>query len=142
MLSLFRNNQSTTVFLLAIYTVCLRLPALVGWVHPPEKLGEGDGGLLFQSVFGWADKNAFVSAILAAGLVYVQALLVNRLADFYRMMDDRNWLPGMHQNRARQADPHQKTCEQGLFVIDECSSQHGNTSDEKSGLTPKIQAVV
>ncbi|MBL7796338.1 MAG: hypothetical protein JNJ90_07525 [Saprospiraceae bacterium] len=94
MLSLFRNNQSTTVFLLAIYTVCLRLPALMGWVHPPEKLGEGDGGLLFQSVFGWADKNAFVSAILAAGLVYVQALLVNRLADFNRMMDDRNWLPG------------------------------------------------
>ncbi len=94
MLSLFRNNQSTTVFLLAIYVVCLRLPALLGWVQPPEKLGEGDGGLLYQTLFGWADKNATWSAVLAAAFVYVQALLVNRLADFYRMMDDRNWLPG------------------------------------------------
>jgi len=94
MLSLFRNNQSTTVFLLAIYTLCLHLPALIGWVQPQEKLGEGDGGLLFQTIFGWADKNAFISASLATVFVYVQALLVNRLADFYRMMDDRNWLPG------------------------------------------------
>lgn len=94
MLSLFRNNQSTTVIFLAIYVVCLRLPALLGWIHPPEKLGEGDGGLLYQTLFGWADKNAAWSAITAALLVYVQALLVNRLADFYRMMDDRNWLPG------------------------------------------------
>lgn len=93
MLSLFRNNQSTTVFLLAVYIAVLRLPALLGWVLP-ERLGEGDGGLLFQTVFGWADGNATWSAIAAAVLVYIQALLVNRLADTYRLMDDRNWLPG------------------------------------------------
>ncbi len=94
MLTLFRNNQSTTVFLLALYAGVLHLPALLGWVQPPEKLAEGDGGLLYQTFFGRADRNVTFSAISAAVLVFLQALLVNRLADTFRIMDDRNWLPG------------------------------------------------
>lgn len=104
MLSLFRNNQSTTVFLLALYVAALRLPAILGWVQP-EQLGEGDGGLLYQSLFGWADGNRTWSAIVAAGIVFVQALLVNRLADTYRLMDDRNWLPGTLYALAASAVP-------------------------------------
>lgn len=94
MLSLFRNNQSTTVFILAFYVVLLRLPAVLGWVLPSVPLEAGNGGLLFQNMFGWAVGNATLSAIGAAVLVYIQALLVNRVADVFRLMDDRNWLPG------------------------------------------------
>ncbi|MFN0013157.1 MAG: hypothetical protein ACKVU2_01300 [Saprospiraceae bacterium] len=94
MLALFRNNQSTTVFLLALYLILLRLPALLGWVQPQEHLGEQDGGQLYRTLFGWAEASAFASAFAAAVIVFGQAVLVNRLADFYRIMDDRTWLPG------------------------------------------------
>ncbi|MEQ1745922.1 MAG: hypothetical protein ABMA02_10875 [Saprospiraceae bacterium] len=94
MLALFRNNQSTTIFLLALYLILLRLPALLGWVQPQENLSEQDGGLLYRTLFGWAETSAFTSALTAAVLVFGQAVLINRLADFYRIMDDRTWLPG------------------------------------------------
>lgn len=105
MLQLFRNNQSTTVFLLALYVALLRLPAMLGWLSPPVGPGEALGGLLFRDVFGWADGNTQLSAIGAAVLVFIQALLVNRLVDTYRMMDDRNWLPGMFYALAASAVP-------------------------------------
>lgn len=96
MLTLFRNNQSTTVFILAAYVAVLHLPAMLGWVSPAAPIEGIDpaGGLLFETLFGWCRQSARLSAVVAAGLVLVQAILVNNLADTYRLMNDRNWLPG------------------------------------------------
>ncbi|MBK8922745.1 MAG: hypothetical protein IPM81_14770 [Saprospirales bacterium] len=94
MLTLFRNNQSTTVLLLALYVGILHVPAILGWVPPPSASRDTEGGLLFHYLFGWAAGNAFASALGATALVYFQAILINRFVDTFRMMNDRNWIPG------------------------------------------------
>ncbi len=77
---------------------------MLGWVDPPGQTVSG-AGLLFRDWFGWLvvwdltpetpTWEMSRSAIAAAVLVFAQALLVNRLADAYRLMNDRNWIPGM-----------------------------------------------
>lgn len=94
MLSLFRNNQFTTVFFLALYVGLTHLSALLGFVEMPDGIG-ANGGVLYQAWFGWAETHAFYSAVGAAILVFIQAFMVNALADEFRLLTDRNWLPGL-----------------------------------------------
>ncbi|MBL7775410.1 MAG: hypothetical protein JNK89_05375 [Saprospiraceae bacterium] len=94
MLAFFRNNLSTTVFLLALYTVALHLPAMLGWVQMPAR-SEELTSLLFRDLFGWAAKEQSRSAVTATVLVFFQALLVHYLADHFRMLNDRSWYPGV-----------------------------------------------
>ena len=93
-LSFFRNNQTTTSLALAVYVAILHLPAVAGWVPMPEGLGV-KGGLLYGDLMGWAAASPKLSALAAALLVFGQAILLNYLADRYRMMDDRSWVPGL-----------------------------------------------
>lgn len=93
-LALFRNNQSTTAVLLAFYVGLLHLPAMLGWVHVSANLDGAWGGVLYLPLFGWALQNEFFSAITVAAIIYGQAILVNNLADEFRITGDRNWLPG------------------------------------------------
>lgn len=93
MLELFRNNQAYTAVLLAILTVLVRIPALLGWISPDAVPPDGEG-VLFPLVFGWAT-GPFVSAILSAFFVYVQALLVNWLVNESRVNPERNWLAAL-----------------------------------------------
>ena len=94
MLAVFRNNHTTTLFILAIYVAALRLPAILGWLPAPVELSETDGGLLFWDLFGSIAVNRQYSAIAAAVLVFIQALTINFLTDRNRMLDQRNWYPG------------------------------------------------
>lgn len=98
MLALFRNNQSTTSLLLALYIGLLHLPALLGWVQPPEGPVEG-AGVLYALVFDWIlqnpNPNPFYAALASAVLVFLQALSVNKLADEFRLLRERSWLPGV-----------------------------------------------
>lgn len=94
MLLLFRNNQFTTSIPLALYIGLTHLSALTGVVHS-DLLQHSDGGLLYEVMFGWAAKNPGFSALGAVVLVFLQALFINRLADEFRLMNDRNWLPGL-----------------------------------------------
>lgn len=94
MLSIFQNNRVSTSILLALYVVLTHATALFGWIQC-SPWPTTDGSMLYKSLFGWAETNAFYSAITAAALVYIQALMVNRLADEFRLMDERNWLPGL-----------------------------------------------
>lgn len=73
--------------------VLLHLAALLGYIAVPAAMQ--DAGYLYDSIFGWAIASAFWSAVAAAAMVYFQALTVNRLADDFRLMEDRSWLPGM-----------------------------------------------
>lgn len=93
-LALFRNNQFTTAILLAFYVALTHLSALLEMVHPSP--GEDlEGGVLYLAWFSWADEHALWSAVAAAVLVFIQALAVNILADEFRLLDDRSWLPGL-----------------------------------------------
>lgn len=92
-LFLFRNNQVSTALILAIYVALLHLPAILGFVEPAAMAGPGQG-LLFGDIFGWLAAGPRRSAIAAAVIVFIQSLLINYLADSFRMMNDRNWVPG------------------------------------------------
>ncbi len=93
-LALFRNNQLSTVFPLALYIGLTHLSALLGYAQPP---GEGSvgGGVLYHDWFGWVNEYSLYSAIGAAVLVLIQAVMINNLADRFRLLSDRTWLPGL-----------------------------------------------
>lgn len=78
--------------MLAVYVGLVRVAALLGW-HAP--VPGPQGGLLYEAWFGGLEATPIWSAAAAAALVWLQALLVNRLADAFRLMGERNWLPGM-----------------------------------------------
>ncbi|HND89929.1 MAG TPA: hypothetical protein PK971_16470, partial [Saprospiraceae bacterium] len=94
MLLLFRNNQFTTAFWLALYVGLTHWAALGGTVRP-EQLSPAQGGMLYEVLFGWMARHALYSSLAAAVLVYLQALLINSLADQFRLLQERAWLPGM-----------------------------------------------
>ncbi len=94
MLALFRNNESFTVFLLVAYIAALRLPAILGWITPESRESGGEGWL-YERLLANVEINPVLSASLTAVLVFIQAIGINRLADKYRMMEERTWLPGM-----------------------------------------------
>jgi len=93
-LSFFRNNQVTTTIPLAIYVVLLHLAAWLGYVHPPEVSG-AEGGLLYRTLCSWITESHIFSAATATLLVFIQSLLVNNIADEFRLLGERNWLPGL-----------------------------------------------
>lgn len=79
---------------LAIYVLLTHFAALLGTVSNLT-LQTGQEGLLYTQIFGWFSTHAFFSALAATVLVFIQALLVNNLADEFRLLGDRNWLPGL-----------------------------------------------
>ncbi|MCA0238325.1 MAG: hypothetical protein LCH81_18275 [Bacteroidetes bacterium] len=93
-LAIFRNNRVSTAIFLALYVVLTRATALFGWVHVMP-WPAANGSLLYKSWFGWTENAPFYSALAAAVLVYLQALMVNWLVDEFRLMSDRNWFPGL-----------------------------------------------
>ncbi len=103
MLFLFRNIQFTNAITLAIYVCLLQLAAILGHIQPQPPMP--DAGLLYVDLFGWMQESAFWSAVAAAAIVFIQALIVNNLADTFRLMDGRNWLPGMAYALAASALP-------------------------------------
>lgn len=93
-IAFFRNNQIVTTIPLAFYVLLTHSAAFLGFVVPtvPQV---SQGGVLYDFLFHWAADHTLFSAILAALLVLIQALLINNLADEFRILNDRNWLPGM-----------------------------------------------
>lgn len=93
-LGLFRNNQFTTILFLALYVGLTHLASLLGFWEPQGAIAV-KSGVLYKAWFAWADSKPFFSTAGAATLVLVQAFLVNRLADEFRILNDRTWLPGL-----------------------------------------------
>ncbi|MCS6928915.1 MAG: hypothetical protein NZM43_05405 [Saprospiraceae bacterium] len=94
MLALFRTNESLAVFPLILYIVLLRMPTLLGWAEPPTS-EQGPQGWVYQWLFGGLNFSPQASAWIATALVCLQAIVVNRLTDKYRMMEERTWMPGL-----------------------------------------------
>lgn len=92
MLAIFRNNETSSIFLLAVYVGLLRLPALLGLVPPVPCAAEGASVAWMCHLLS---EKPFWSAVTAATLVFVQAILLNNLDQKYRLAPDRTWLPGM-----------------------------------------------
>jgi hypothetical protein len=93
-LSLFRSNQTGTALFLLLYVALTHASALVGHVQPFQR-EMAPGGMLYQALFRWADAQPFWSALGAAVLVFIQAVLINNLTDEFRLLNDRSWLAGV-----------------------------------------------
>ncbi|MBL7828602.1 MAG: hypothetical protein JNJ57_18350 [Saprospiraceae bacterium] len=91
MLVFFRNIHFATAIGIGIVVALLRLMAFSGQLAPLEV---AQGGLLYDDWFGVWASDPFYSALMAAVLVFIQAVLVNNLADQFRLLGDRSWLPG------------------------------------------------
>lgn len=92
MLQFFRNNRATALVPLAFYTALLRLPVWLGWHARGE---EGLTGMLYDGLFAFGEWDPLWSAIAAAALVFFQAIMWNRVADDFRLLQERSWFPGM-----------------------------------------------
>lgn len=103
MLLFFRNIQFTTGISLALYVGLLHFAALTGHIQPASTFP--DAGFPYDGLAGWATNQPFWSAVSAAVLVFLQALIVNGMADSFRLMNDRNWLPGLGYALAASALP-------------------------------------
>ena len=88
----FRNIHFSTAILLIIYVIGLHITALSGWL--PFRNNTVDAGLIYTDIFGKAGDSGFVSALLAIAVVVAQAFMINSIADQFRLMDSRSWLPG------------------------------------------------
>lgn len=64
-----------------------------------------EGGLLYDALFGWTVEKPIFAAVAAALLVFVQSVSVNMLVDEFRIMGERNWLPGLFYALAVSALP-------------------------------------
>jgi hypothetical protein len=99
----FRSNQIFVALSLALFIILVHLGAITGALQPPNNLPEG--GLLYQSLFGWMSTQPFYAALTASVLVFIQAVTVNTLADEFRLMGERNWFPGLFYALAASALP-------------------------------------
>jgi hypothetical protein len=88
----FRNIHFSTALLLVLYVFGLHFTALAGWF--PVVRDTADAGLLYMDIFGSAAANSFTSSLLAVLLVTVQTIMINSIADQFRLMEPRSWLPG------------------------------------------------
>lgn len=87
----FRSNQVSTGILLAIFTLLVHLPALLGFITPDAAPADG-AGMFYNLLFGWLAAQPLLSAIASALLVFIQGLLVNWLVNNSRVNPERNWL--------------------------------------------------
>ncbi len=92
-LRFFRNSQFFVAIPLALYIIVVHTGALSGAIQPPSTGQEG--GLAFQKFFGWAIQEASISAMVAIVLIFIQAVIINFLADEFRLLGERNWFPGL-----------------------------------------------
>jgi hypothetical protein len=92
LLSIFRSNQIFTALPLLLYVCLTHIGALSGHALPENVTVPPS--MLYYNLFGWVSRNTLLSAWVAVGLVFVQAILINLLADRYRLLQDRNWIVG------------------------------------------------
>jgi hypothetical protein len=93
-LAFFRNNQFSSAILLAVYIVLVRLPALLGFIKIPKEICM-DAGILGEKLCQFSAENSMLSALIAAILVFFQAILINNLDAVFRLNADRSWFPGL-----------------------------------------------
>jgi hypothetical protein len=92
-IGLFKQKSPGNVVVLLIFGLLLKLPL---FLYPKNTVITDNDGPLYQAFIGsLPTNNAYLSSLIAFGLLYLQALLVTYIANEYRMMTRQNYLPGM-----------------------------------------------
>jgi hypothetical protein len=92
MLSLFRSNQIVVAGLLLLYICVVRLG--IFWQLPAfETVGEP--AFFTELVHLVIGRNAWIAAMVASILVFLQAILVNRIANNFQISNQSSFFPGL-----------------------------------------------
>ncbi len=91
MLGFFRTNQITANFLLILYVVLVRSAIFIF----PQDWEPVSSGLFSDGVYRLVGASGLWPAVLAAVLVFVQAVLVNSLVAKFRIANEITYFPGV-----------------------------------------------
>ena len=95
MLSLFRQNTPFGLLLLFIFCVLLRLST---WLFFPQQGIDAlanNSGVLYQGLMSYLPSTGWVNYVLAALLVYIQALMVNSMVTTHKLSNDKTLYPAL-----------------------------------------------
>ncbi|UYQ93325.1 DUF6427 family protein [Chitinophaga horti] len=96
MIRFFRSGNPLTVLLLLVYTIVIKFYYIL---KPQTYLADGSEGLLYRLFTQWldglVDKSPGFYTMLALVLLFLQALLVNRIVNHHRLFSKPNHLPAM-----------------------------------------------
>lgn len=93
MIALFRQKSPANLMMLLIFSLLIKAPYLL---HPQVQPAAAADGLLYRLAVQWlVGGNAYVGAILAFGLLYGHALIINYAVNEYRLTTRHSFLPAM-----------------------------------------------
>lgn len=96
MTGIFKQKNPANIFLLLLFGVLLKMPA---FLHPHIPVSKKDDGLLYKEALLLLEPvrrtSPIIYPVMAVGLLYLQALLLNRLISHQRMTSQQTFLPGM-----------------------------------------------
>lgn len=90
-LSFFRRDFLGIQLILLAYTLVLRGVGFTGRLAHVTQPEQKSQGYLFQRWFAWLDGNAWWMFILSALCIWLQAMMVNRLANEHKFTDRKTW---------------------------------------------------
>lgn len=96
MVRFFRSGNPLTVLLLLLYTLLVKFFYLI---HPSTYIADGSEGLLYELLVKWLQalvgNSPFFFTFLAVMLLFLQTLLLTRIANHHRLFPKATYLPAM-----------------------------------------------
>ncbi|GAA0524277.1 hypothetical protein [Chitinophaga japonensis] len=96
MVKFFRSGNPLTVLLLLLYTLLVKFYYLL---HPSTFIADGSEGLLYELLVKWLQllvgNSPFFFTALAVLLLFLQTLLLTRIANYHRLFPRATYLPAM-----------------------------------------------
>jgi hypothetical protein len=95
-IGIFKQKNPGNVILLLVFGVLIKIPM---FLHPHVPLPHPGHGLLFQKILRFLEPTArnspLIYPLLAYGLIFLQAILLNRFINAQRMTSRPTFFPGM-----------------------------------------------
>ncbi len=96
MIGIFRQKNPGNAFILLFYALILKFPL---FLHAPEPLRQVEDNYLYKLVLDFlrplAGERGFIYGLLAFALLFIQANLLNRVANSIKLFPRPNYLVGM-----------------------------------------------
>lgn len=94
MIGIFKQKTPVNILILFVAGILLKLST---FTHPHAPLVTGEDSFLYSQLAGWMQSrlSPAIIAALTYGLIFLQAMIVNRFVSDYRMIQKSTFLPGM-----------------------------------------------
>ena len=96
MIGIFKQKNPANIFLLLVFGILIKLPM---FLNPHQPLAREEDGILFKEILKWLEPAGTgypkLYPFLAFGLLYIQALILNRFINSQRMISKPTFFPGM-----------------------------------------------